>query len=442
MPAARLYFALSLATLLLVGAIGQPRLLWWVLALDLLLVGAFLLDLRRARRIALDAKRHWPTTLVQGAPDTVTVEIANRSRRPLTVWLREGLSPALAAQPCRVRLQLAGGQRWRWSYPLTPRRRGEATAAALTARLLGPWRLAWTQRELLAPALVRVFPQIRWEGRVGHLLTLARRQQLGTTPLSVRGLGSEPYALREYLAGDPPNKIHWKATARHGRMVTREDTWERGARLLILLDAARSMTSREGDRSKLDHALASSLALARVAAARGDRVTVLAFSDRIERQVRIGGGGPGRDISRAYLELYDLQARLAEPAYDLAAERALALESRSATVVLMTSVVDLAAAELLRESLLHLERRHRPILVNLRDPELEALAVDRPQSAEAAFAQVAGLEILLANRRLGTHLRRAGIRVVSTPADRLALETIEAYLAIFRARAGDRRPAA
>jgi hypothetical protein len=40
-----------------------------------------------------------------------------------------------------------------------------------------------------------------------------------------RGAGSETYALREYLKGDPPTKIHWKATARHGRLVTREETW-------------------------------------------------------------------------------------------------------------------------------------------------------------------------------------------------------------------------
>jgi len=227
-------------------------------------------------------------------------------------------------------------------------------------------------------------------------------------------------------------KIHWKATARHGRLITREETWERGARLLILLDAARTMTSRQGERSKLDHALAAALALARVAVGRGDRVTVLAFSHRIERVVRVGAGSRG--MALAYEALYDLEARLTEPAYDLAAARAFELESRGATVVLFTSVIDLAAAELLKEAVLTLERRHRPLLVNLQDPELAALATAAPAEPAVAFAQVAALEILLANRRLGQTLRRSGIRVVETPADRLALETLEAYLALFRTR--------
>src|SRR4051794_22127995 len=192
----------------------------------------------------------------------------------------------------------------------------------------------------------------------------------------MHGLGSEPYALREYLPGDPIGKIHWKATARHGRPVTREDTWERSARLIVLLDCARAMASMDGRRSKLDYALAATLALTRVAAARGDQVTIVAFSGRVLRSVRVRSGGRG--AWAAYEALYDVEAELAEPAYDLAAEAAFDVEPRSATAVLFTSVVDLAAAELLRESLLRLGRRHRALLLNLEDPELRALAADPP----------------------------------------------------------------
>ena len=48
---------------------------------------------------------------------------------------------------------------------------------------------------------------------------------------------------------------------------------------------------------------------------------------------------------------------------------------------------------------------------------------------------MASLEIQLANRRLARHLRRGGVQVVNSPADRLALETLEAYLAVFRGAA-------
>jgi uncharacterized protein (DUF58 family) len=297
---------------------------------------------------------------------------------------------------------------------------------------LGPWGVAWAQRDLISEEVRRVYPQVRWQGRVGRLLALAHRRELGRAPLRIRGTGTEPYALREYRPGDPATRIQWKASARHGRLITREDTWERGLRLVVLVDAARAMASSERGRSKLDHALAAALALVRVALSRGDRVTVIGFSDRIERVVRLHSGT--RAAGEAYARLYDLEARLAEPAYDLAVETVSTVEPRRATVVLLTSVVDLAAAELLRGALVRLSRKHRPVLVNLEDPDLVRLALGVPERTEEAFAKVSSLEMLLANRRLGPRLLRSGIAVASAAADQLAWRTLESYLSASRPR--------
>lgn len=438
MPTRRLLLILGAATLLVVGGIVEPVLAWAVLAFDALLLVAFAVDWRRARGVRLEAEREWPNLLSQSADAEIAVRVAGPEvSKVLRVELRDVLHPALSDAPRRSRLELTAEQpELTWRYVITPRRRGEAAAGSLMARVEGPWRLARHQRELLPPEIRRVYPQVRWDGKVGHLLLLAHRRSLGSHPQRLQGLGSEPYGLREYLPGDPLNRIQWKASARHGRLVSREDTWERGARLLVLLDCARSMSGLAelgvddaARRSKLDHALAAALALVRVAAARGDRVTLAAFSDRVERTVRVHGGQ--KSLQAAYSAVYDVESRRVEPAFDIAAETAVSLESRRSTVVLFTSVVDLAAAELLRSSVLRLERRHRPILINLQDPEIVALAEQAPDSAEGAFAQSAALEILLSGRRLATRLRHAGVRVVSTSADRLALEALEAYLAMF-----------
>lgn len=429
MPAARVFYLLAFTTVLVVVGVILPRVAQFALLADVVIVTAFVIDYLRVRGVTLEADRQWPSLLVQGAEVQVSTDLLNPGSYPLRVRLRDGLHPGVAAAPERTECELPGREPMTWTYRVRPRRRGEHEVGSLTARILGPWGLAWTQREILTPERRRVYPQVRWEGKVGHLLLLAHRHALGGNPQRLQGLGQEAYGLREYLTGDPPNKIHWKATARHGRLVTREETWERGARLVILLDCARSMSGQDGERSKLDHALAASLALTRVAVSRGDRVTLAAFSDRLERTLRIHGGQ--RSLHTAYGGVYDLEAQFVEPAFDIAAEAATALESRRSTVVLFTSVVDLAAAELLRAAVLRLERRHRPILINLEDPELVALAEDAPSTPEDVFAQVAALEIQLANRRLAKRLRHAGIRVVNTSADRLALEALEAYLAMF-----------
>ncbi len=437
MPAARLFLALGIVLAILVGAVAVPWMAWAAIASDVCLLVLALVDHRRAANTDLSGLRRVPPLLSQGTPARIAVEVRTSARLPLRIQLREGLHPFLAAEGRRHEALLAPGAGVLWEYDLVPRTRGECVVAPLTARVLGPFRLAWAQREVVPAQAQRVYPKVRWQGEVGRLLALARRRELGRSPWRLRGAGSETYALREYLTGDPPSKIHWKATARHGRLVTREETWEQGARLIVLLDCARTMASLASHDtvsfSKLDHALSTTLALTRVASGRGDRVTIIAFSDRIERVVPVGSGARG--VRRAYEKLYDLSPRLGEPAYDLASETALGLGSRLATVVLFTSVVDLAAAELLHAALKRLERRHRPLLIHMEDPELSQLARGAPRSPAEAFAKVASLEILLENRRLARRLRREGVRVVTTAADRLTLDALEAYLSVFRARA-------
>lgn len=426
MPAARAFYLLAAATLLLVGSVVAPTLSAWAAAIDVTLLLLFLVDLRRARATSVSATRKWPPMLFQGQPATLEIELHNRTRRALRIALREGLAPALASSPARAEMLIGPLAAGRWEIRLEPRRRGDHRTGPLTARLLGPWKLAWSQRQLLAGERRSVYPRIRWGGSVGRLLVLAHRRQIGRMPQRQQGTGGEIYGLREYLPGDPLNQLHWKATARHARPISREESWERGLRLLILLDTARSMATEYDGRSNLDHALAASLALGRVAAARGDQVTLAAFSNRLRREVVIGSGP--RDVSRAYTRLYDLQAELTNPAYELAAEYALRHGGRGVIVVLMSSIADVVVTEIVRDCLLRVRRRHRPILINLIDARLAQLLDEPARDAATAFARLSALEISLANQRLAERLRRSGVRLVNSRADRLGISTLSSYL--------------
>jgi uncharacterized protein (DUF58 family) len=426
MPAYRAFVIAALVSLGFVAAIVAPWMTPFVLASDVALLAAIALDWRRASGTPLFARRLAPTVMAQGGEAPFQVRVENRSSRDVVLVAREALHPDLATGPLRERLEVPTGATVVWRYTLRPRRRGTPTLGPLTVRVRGPWGLAWAQRDLIAPEGRRVYPQTRFEGRTGRLLTLAHRRELGLSPLRRGGLGAEPYGVREYQPGDPLSRIHWKASARHGRLISREDAWERGRPLVVVLDCARAMVSLDDGRSKLDHALAAALALTRVAVGRGDRVTLLAVSDRIERLVRVRP--TSRGVAEAYGALFDLTARLVEPAYDVAAESLLRLETRRASVVVFTSVVDLASAGLLHESLERLRRRHRLVLLNLQDPELLDLALGTPGTIEAAYAKAAALEVALENRRLGRQLRRGGIHALTSAADHLAWSGLEAYL--------------
>src|SRR4029434_1595862 len=98
---------------------------------------------------------------------------------------------------------------------------------------------------------------------------------------SWRGEGREFESLRDYVRGDELRHISWTATARRGKLVTRQYQIERDQTILIALDAGRLMTARIERETKLDSAVHATLALMSAAARAGDNAGLMVFGRRI-----------------------------------------------------------------------------------------------------------------------------------------------------------------
>ncbi len=77
-----------------------------------------------------------------------------------------------------------------------------------------------------------VYPKPVGLGDELHLLPIDAGQLEGQR----RGAGHDLHSLREYQPHDDVRHIHWKATARHGRLVVREFTAEDERRVHVVLD--------------------------------------------------------------------------------------------------------------------------------------------------------------------------------------------------------------
>ncbi len=104
-----------------------------------------------------------------------------------------------------------------------------------------------------------------------------------------RGQGMEFSDLRPYQPGDDVRRIDWSATARSGLPYTRIYEEERSRTITLLADISLSCSSAK--RRLLSEA-AGLLTFAAIAG--GDRIALIAFSDRVERLIR-----PGRGVRQA-----------------------------------------------------------------------------------------------------------------------------------------------
>src|SRR3954451_15766943 len=210
---------------------------------------------------------------------------------------------------------------------------------------------------------------------------------------------------------------------------------ERDREIVCLVDAGRLMSAPLGDGTRLDAAVDAAVAVALVADAVGDRCGVVAFDDEIRRRLapRRAGG------ERVVQALYDIEPRPAESDYELAFH---AVEgSKRSLVILLTDLLDEAAARSLVDAVPVLARRHAVLVASSTDPDLEALVRTEPARASDAYAAVAVLDLLDERNAVTARLRGAGAETVEAKASALGAACVRAYLrAKARARLGGGAP--
>ncbi len=130
-------------------------------------------------------------------------------------------------------IMLAPGAREELSYRFMPERRGRHLFARLEVATRSPFGLFEKARPFDAPGELIVFP------RAVEPPELPARAQgsEGEEPLARAGLGFELHGLREYRPGEDARAIHWRSSARAGRLLSIEREEERRRRLCIVCDA-------------------------------------------------------------------------------------------------------------------------------------------------------------------------------------------------------------
>ena len=79
-----------------------------------------------------------------------------------------------------------------------------------------------------------VYPRLRQGARDARRVLSG----LGETPEKRSGWGHDLHALRPMRPGDDPRRIHWKQSARTGKMIYMERRSERGRRVSVVVDNA------------------------------------------------------------------------------------------------------------------------------------------------------------------------------------------------------------
>jgi uncharacterized protein (DUF58 family) len=415
-------------------ALAWPSAAVWLVVLDVAWLAALAVDGWRAvtRGAApLEVARAASPAYSVGRPLPVTYTWRSRLPHRAAIRVQEELPPqlTLAGGPGRT-LTLSPSATVLEHHEVRPVARGRAESGTLHLRVSSPWGLAWRALRLSLPWDVTVYPPLAGVALRALPTQVQRRREAGQRAVRRLGEGRVFESLREWVPGDDPRAIDWKASARRGLTMVRQFEDERRQHLIIAIDAGRLMTAEHEGRARLESVVEAALQLAHAAVDHDDDVGLLVFSDTVHHWL---APMRGRRALRAVLDaLAGVRGALVEPDYPAAFAFLAQRNRRRALTVLFTDVIDPTASDALVAHFGSLRGRHLPLAVALRDPDLDRLTTVRPASPSAAYERAAAEELLDAREAALGALRRRGVLVLDVSPAGAAEAVVARYESLKR----------
>jgi uncharacterized protein (DUF58 family) len=403
------------------------------------------------------------------------LRLRNTRQTPKTLRLALALPRQIQSLQEDARVQLPAGSEWsRLTWPCIPRQRGRYHANAARLETRSPLGLWDARKTVPAHCELRVYPNLL-AGRRDLAALFLHRGSFGLHAQRQLGKGREFEKLREYVAGDGYDEIHWKATAKRGHPITKVFQIERTQEVYVILDASRlsarvcstrsvprggnpplshphplpplppnsrSLEEEEeketeedvGPPSTLERFITAALLLGLAAEQQGDFFGLLAFSDKVERFVRAKTGKAHYSACRD--ALYHLEPRLVSPDFDEVCSFIRLRLRRRALLIFLTALDDPVLAESFVRNLDLIRRQHLVVVDMLRPAGVEPL-FSNPEVADVddLYQHLGGHLRWQKLRELEKVLQRRGVRFSLVANENLAPDLVSQYLGVKRRQA-------
>jgi uncharacterized protein (DUF58 family) len=365
------------------------------------------------------------------------LELRIRNERQTQKKLRVALAWPLEIKSDGEELEtiLPAQSEWsRLAWACTPLKRGNYKLDSAFVEGSSPLGFWAARKNLPVQSEIRVYPNLLNERKNLAALFL-NRGAFGLHAQRQVGKGRDFEKLREYVPGDGYDEIHWKATARRGKPITKVFQIEKTQEVYVIVDASR-LSARKTNQdveanSALERFVTAALVLGLAAERQGDLFGLLTFTDKVEKFVRAKNSQSHYSACRD--TLYTLEPKIVTPDFDELCTFIRLRLRRRALLVFLTALDDPAIAENFTRNV-ELIRRQHLVLVNMLQPPGVTPLFSNPNvnDADDLYQQLGGHLRWQNLRELQKNLHRRGVQFSLLGNERLSAELVSQYLNVKR----------
>lgn len=394
----------------------------------LLMVVAFIFDmiLLFREKEGIKAFRNVSDRLSNGDHNPIQIQLENGYAFATKLKVIDEIPHQFQRRDVGWEMNIGAGEQSLLEYQLRPVKRGEYHFGAVNVFVTTSIRFIERRYRFSADKMVKVYPSYIQLRKFGFAAINQKIQQYGLKRQRRLGHTMEFEQIKEYIPGDDPRSINWKATGRANQLMINQYRDERSQQIFNVIDKGRLMRMPFDGLSLLDYSINSALVLSFIALNKQDKAGLVTFGQRMSSYVP---AGKRRNQMKLIVDaLYNQRTKYLDANFERLTGFLTRQVRHRSLLIMYTNFESVSGLERQLPYLKMLSKRHVMVVVLFENTGLVSLLNHRADHIREIYhqglAEKLGHEKQLIKRRL----QQAGIHVIHTKPQDLTVNTINKYL--------------
>ncbi|MCF8230885.1 MAG: DUF58 domain-containing protein [Bacteroidales bacterium] len=397
----------------------------------LLTTGAvFLLEiiLLYTTKNGVEAQREIPELFSNGDKNIIRVHLSNRYWFPVHLNIIDEIPAIFQIRDFSIRCAVKPFSERVEKYHLVPVKRGEFEYGYLNLFAGTIFRLVERRFKFHQPDKIKVYPSFQQIKNIDFYSFARMKNLFGTKRVRRAGHNREFEQIKDYVPGDEPRHINWKATARKNKLMVNEFQQEKSQNVYSLIDMGRGMEMAFEGMTMLDYAINATLALGRVVLKNSDRFGMLSYSNYVHQY--LPAESRNNQFTMLMEGLYKQQTDFRESSLESVLGITRKQINTRSLLIIFTNYMSRYAIEREMDYLKSLAARHLVLMITFEDTKIRELLSQKAYKLQDVYVKTVAESFMYEKKQILNELSYYGIHHIITPPASLTGNTINKYLEI------------
>jgi uncharacterized protein (DUF58 family) len=367
-----------------------------------------------------------PDKLSNGDENELFIQLHNLYRVPAHLDIIDEIPHQFQRRDLQWQTDIDPGEEQTLLYKLRPTKRGEYDFGAVNIFCSIFLRLVQRRFRYDNGKILPVYPSFLQMKKYELAAFSNFLEERGIKKQRRIGNTFEFEQIKEYVQGDDPRTINWKATARRNTLMVNQYQEEKSQPVYAIVDKGRLMKMPFDGLSLLDYAINASLVILNIALKKEDKAGLITFSNKMSTALMAEKkAGQMFKIQEA---LYNQLTLYKETNFELLSLFVNRRIKRRSLLLLFTNFESIHALDRQLPYFRSLAKRHVIVVIFFKNTAIKELLSKDPETIEEIYQQTVAEKFSFEKELMARKLNKNKVYTILTTPQDLTIDTINKYL--------------